>query len=374
MHKKVLTSHPEAMNTLLTHNLVDTVGDSKLGDTFKTERDCKLGDTFKTETDWDDYGQPQRFSVKSRPLVISNVVRTKDLKSAFGRIESRKKETLYKMNWQYDILLNIRKEYISLTKESMHIQRELNARETLLRLDTNSPIRHKINMQVENVKRSITENAGEVNKIVVDGEIMEGSTKAIIDDGKMDIDNSQPSTSRDTSFSSKEPVVDIDNSQPSTSRDTSFASKEPAGNDSKQELSNDFSSEKDSAVNCERTGNYLDESMEVEDAGVSNDGGSHLESEKKPIDLDKSSDMDVDLLSPEVFKRYQCALCGKRYVDKRCFDSHVDAHAGVVHTCSKCPSRKFKNSQSYHRHDEWHKRGEIYLKCQTCGDEFEEKY
>ena len=91
-------------------------------------------------------------------------------------------------------------------------------------------------------------------------------------------------------------------------------------------------------------------------------------------DSDERRGHDIDLLPPEVFKRFQCALCGKRYVDKRNFTSHVDAHTGVTYTCKECPNRKFTNTQSFRRHTDWHKNGSVYLICATCGVKFEEKY
>ena len=52
----------------------------------------------------------------------------------------------------------------------------------------------------------------------------------------------------------------------------------------------------------------------------------------------------------------------------------MDAHTGVVLTCSKCPNHQFRNSQSHRRHADWHKRGKVYLECKMCGNKFKEKY
>ena len=274
------------MKNLLTHNLVDTLGDSE------------VSDSFKIENNWnDDYCQPHRFSVKSRPIAVSSEVHTNDLKSAYTRIESRKKEALYKMNVQYNILLKMRKDYMSLTKESMHIQKELNTRETLIRVNQNSSISRKVKMQVDKVKQSICEHQDEVNKIVVDGKIMDGSTKAMLNIGEMEI-----------------PTI-----QPSTSKDTSLAGFEPAENDTnedKQSTESKHTPEKDLVVDDGGTDNGAAESMDVDVSSIHEDDSSKFvpendtEMKSEVVDKEdsehfqseKSLDMDVDLLSPDIFK------------------------------------------------------------------------
>ena len=52
----------------------------------------------------------------------------------------------------------------------------------------------------------------------------------------------------------------------------------------------------------------------------------------------------------------------------------VEAHTGHRYICAKCPDRKFTNVQSHRRHEDWHKRGEIYCVCDKCDKKFEEPY
>ena len=85
-------------------------------------------------------------------------------------------------------------------------------------------------------------------------------------------------------------------------------------------------------------------------------------------------DIPCDLLPPEIFKKYQCALCSKRYADKRTFSNYVESHTGKSYTCPKCPSRIFLNAQAYKKHADWHLKGEVYHVCNECGKGFEFKY
>ena len=93
------------------------------------------------------------------------------------------------------------------------------------------------------------------------------------------------------------------------------------------------------------------------------------------VDMDMSfSDSSDGLIPKKVFRKFKCEFCKKRYVDKRCFKSHIESHAGKKYTCEHCPNRLFRNIMSYHRHLNFHKRGNKYLVCDICNDKFEELY
>ena len=91
------------------------------------------------------------------------------------------------------------------------------------------------------------------------------------------------------------------------------------------------------------------------------------------MNLSSSDDSDA-ILPAKVFKRYKCEFCKKRYVDKRSFKYHVEAHTGKKYYCDLCPNRIFKNKMSYDRHIKFHEGGNKYIFCKMCSDKFEELY
>ena len=55
-------------------------------------------------------------------------------------------------------------------------------------------------------------------------------------------------------------------------------------------------------------------------------------------EMDSSLSDSSDILLPaKVHRKFKCEFCKKRYVDKRCFKSHVEGHAGKKYTCTHCP-------------------------------------
>ena len=91
-------------------------------------------------------------------------------------------------------------------------------------------------------------------------------------------------------------------------------------------------------------------------------------------DLDINSSDDLDgILPAKIFKRFKCEFCKKRFIDKRSFTYHVEAHARKKYFCDKCPKRVFKNKMSYDRHSKLHARGKNYIYCDLCNDKFEEQ-
>ena len=76
----------------------------------------------------------------------------------------------------------------------------------------------------------------------------------------------------------------------------------------------------------------------------------------------------------KVFRKFKCEFCNKRYVDQRCFKSHIEGHAGKKYTCECCPKWKFINILAYNHHLNFHMRGDNYLVCDICKDKFEESY
>ena len=84
------------------------------------------------------------------------------------------------------------------------------------------------------------------------------------------------------------------------------------------------------------------------------------------------SDKSDGILPQSTFKRFKCSFCHKRFVDKRSFTYHVEAHGGKKYYCDICPRRVFCNKMSYDRHLKYHQRGEKYI-CDICQADFEEK-
>ena len=74
-----------------------------------------------------------------------------------------------------------------------------------------------------------------------------------------------------------------------------------------------------------------------------------------------SSDGSDSILPAKLFKRVKCEFCKKRYVEKRSYTYHVEAHTGKKYYCEKCPKRMFKNKMSCDRHLKFHATGKQYM-------------
>ena len=380
MYRKILSKNNVAVKNLLKNELSEIIDD----DTILNElKQCKTENPSDRKLT-----PPQRFSIKLPPLPSGRNVRTEDLKIAFSRLERRKMDTLYQMNKQYEILVHLQNDFVTLTRQSLHIKKELNTQETLQNLNADQNILRKIRMQVNKVEQIIDRESDGVSKIMSK---QDDSTICIYQNNPNNY-VAKSSTSKDTLQARFDPVK-IDCSMDTNDTAEIDISTEGSGNLETQNGSSGSSAKEDSMVTDEVTvdvpndGNEFvtnsadsiktEENMdyqETDDVNVTeemNDSKDTLIDDKKENvdDMDitdywsdgqESSADDVQLLSPVVFKRFKCSLCGKRYVDKRSYKSHLDVHVGLVLKCDKCSSsRTFKNSQSFNQHSKWHERGGV---------------
>ena len=143
----------------------------------------------------------------------------------------------------------------------------------------------------------------------------------------------------------------------------------------------------DLAVKRQKLNKEPEKKMEVDNAPdtseVKNEPTNEMKDKLLPSDRGCDSDMKMNLSSSDhlntilpakLFKRFKCEFCKQRYVDKRSFMYHVEAHAGKKYYCELCPKRMFKNKMSYDRHLKFHAGGKQYISCEICGNKFEEFY
>ena len=85
MHRKILSKHSVGMKKLMSHDLSAIMDDDQIS---RELQDSENIQTFK------DRKLTQRCPVKTHPSAVSSETRTKDLKSAYLDLESRKKNKL----------------------------------------------------------------------------------------------------------------------------------------------------------------------------------------------------------------------------------------------------------------------------------------
>ena len=73
-----------------------------------------------------------------------------------------------------------------------------------------------------------------------------------------------------------------------------------------------------------------DENLEPNSAEI--DSAESSSSNDKRMSIHPSSDVkqedrDIDIIFPDLFKKHQCKICGKKYTDKRSFQCHIQSHS-----------------------------------------------
>ena len=143
-----------------------------------------------------------------------------------------------------------------LTKQSLSVQKELNARETLNAIKRDAVLTRNVKMRVDKVQREISDHSEQVSRI-----ISEDNFSDTVDDADVKAsvkpDAPQPSTSGDTSIAAFQPNEhDLSGDFESVRDRTSTASNVTApGKESKQELivSSEIKSDRPTSENSHGT-------------------------------------------------------------------------------------------------------------------------
>ena len=261
----------------------------------------------------------------------------------------------------------MRNDFISLIEQSIKVKKELNARETLQNIPTDGNMGRKIKMQVDKIQRRIIQESAGVNNIIKKQQPMPndlvGSGASPLKPSSCELTQAVPSTSYDTSvagFQKLDTAPNTDMPQiPLNKMDIASVHKDDCTVSKDEKLNSSHVT--DGELKLENLDTDVDlpvgynrdkddgpkQSSQTKKTEDQYEADNEMEMSDYSSDFDTASDMDVNVLLPEVFKRFQCALREKRYVDKRSFDSHVDMHTGVSYLCEKCSNRRFTNSQAF---------------------------
>ena len=283
MHHKVVVKHSGAVKSILTNDISEIIGDKDISQEL---------DKIKTEPGLQSLSiKSDHFSMKYGPIHVSKDVCLKDLRSAYLCLENRNMDKLYRINVQYESLLKMRDDYLQLTRQSLRIQKELNACETLQKLPAIKSLPHTLQMKVDAVEQSMISKADDVDKIIAQQNNSDDDLSIDDDIKPPSVSEPKPSCSKDTSQAQFEPVVD--KNKVSMKDESDVQVMDTGGIDSNQD---DLKQEDSEMKNKSDMSDLSDMETSIENAPV--------------------------LLPHNLLKRFQCALCRKQYVDKRSFDSH----------------------------------------------------
>ena len=187
MHRTENKQDSDVMKRLMSSKLEDIIDNPALNLELQN---CK------SDGDWRHrIVKPERFSVRTRPLVVSNEVQRKELQCAYNNVESLKMQTVMKLNKCYGLLTGLCEDYFKLSKESDSLMDELNARNSFAFVtNTGLKLNHQMKFKATKLEDKISEKnvsiikeENNVNNGVVDGALPQAGKSNSTEETKMEV-------------------------------------------------------------------------------------------------------------------------------------------------------------------------------------------
>ena len=284
---------------------------------------------------------PTCFSVNSKPFVISNSVRKKNLKKAKERIGRSKMDTLFLLNQQIKIITKLHDKYMDFCLQEEKIQRELNVRDTLdIAAAKGCKLPCKIAMKCDQLQQ----------KACI-------QIQAVSTSKEMDI--CQPSTSKETSASSIKPCL------PSVkTEDTDMSS-------TAHELIPPHVLKKHQCALCGKR--YADKwSFE---SHLEKHTGTKYTCPHSPNCIFHNAQAYKKHVKfyEDGSKHFVCSTCGKKLETSHILDSHMISHNDATLTCpvSDVCTHTFKHKGEQRNHAMYGHRPTKDFECEKCGKMFQ---